>query len=187
MRKARSLARPLPVKRKCCCRSATSVPPRRTRRGSRSPHPLALENAREHHVARHTWTDSRCVVVKFGGLFHLPRRQLFAFNIVRFGDISSRHFSQRYFRFVITDFLGAVSDFLSPARYQISRRSKSPMFFRQHRRAALSRYQTCRKIFKFEVMYGSASHPAIINGKDSRKGRRGSRFQLKYRKQPHAK
>ena len=80
-----------------------------------------------------------------------------------------------------------VSDFLSPARYQISRRSKSPMSFRQHRRAALSRYQTCRKIFKFEVMYGSASHPAIINGKDSRKGRRGSRFQLKYRKQPHAK
>jgi len=32
-----------------------------------------------------------------------------------------------------------------------------------------------------------ASHAAIINGKDSRKGRRGSRFQLKYRKQPHAK
>ena len=26
-----------------------------------------------------------------------------------------------------------VSDFLSPARYQISRPSKSPMFFRQHR------------------------------------------------------
>src|SRR3982074_378353 len=41
-----------------------------------------------------------------GGLFHLPRRQLFAFNIVRFGDISSRHFSQRYFRFVITDIVG---------------------------------------------------------------------------------
>jgi len=36
----------------------------------------------------------------------LPRRQLFAFNIVRFGDISGRHFSQRYFRFVITDILG---------------------------------------------------------------------------------
>ena len=35
--------------------------------------------------------------------------------------------------------------------------------------------------------YGLASHAAIINGKDSRKGRRGSRFQLKYRKQPHAK
>jgi len=30
--------------------------------------------------------------------------------------------------------------------------------------------------------YGLASHAAIINGKDSRKGRRGSRFQLKYRK-----
>jgi hypothetical protein len=27
----------------------------------------------------------------------------------------------------------------------------------------------------------------LINGKDGRKGRRGSRFQLKYRKQPHAK
>jgi hypothetical protein len=35
--------------------------------------------------------------------------------------------------------------------------------------------------------YGLASHAAIINGKDSRKGRRGSGFQLKYRKQPHAK
>ncbi len=35
--------------------------------------------------------------------------------------------------------------------------------------------------------YGLASHVAIINGKDSRKGRRRSRFQLKYRKQPHAK
>jgi len=34
----------------------------------------------------------------------------------------------------------------------ISRRSKSQMFFRQHRRAALSRYQTCRRIFKFEAM-----------------------------------
>jgi hypothetical protein len=41
-----------------------------------------------------------------GGLFHLPRRQLFALNIFRFGDISGRHFSQRYFRFVITDILG---------------------------------------------------------------------------------
>jgi hypothetical protein len=28
---------------------------------------------------------------------------------------------------------------------------------------------------------------ACVNGKDSRKGRRGSGFQLKYRKQPHAK
>ena len=35
--------------------------------------------------------------------------------------------------------------------------------------------------------YGLASHAATINGKDSRKGRRGSGFQLKYRKQPHAK
>jgi hypothetical protein len=35
--------------------------------------------------------------------------------------------------------------------------------------------------------YDLASHAAIINGKDSRKGRRGSGFQLKYRKQPHAK
>lgn len=32
-----------------------------------------------------------------------------------------------------------VSGFLLPGRYQISRRSKSPMFLRQHRRAALSR------------------------------------------------
>src|ERR1700687_2038484 len=30
--------------------------------------------------------------------------------------------------------------------------------------------------------YGLASHAAIINRKDSRKGRRGSGFQLKYRK-----
>ena len=35
--------------------------------------------------------------------------------------------------------------------------------------------------------YGLASQAAIINGKDSRKSRRGSGFQLKYRKQPHAK
>jgi len=36
----------------------------------------------------------------------LPRRQLFAFDIVRLGDISGRHFSQRYLRFVITDIVG---------------------------------------------------------------------------------
>jgi hypothetical protein len=40
------------------------------------------------------------------GLFHLPRRQLFAFNFVRLGDISGRHFPQRYFRFGVTDILG---------------------------------------------------------------------------------
>jgi hypothetical protein len=33
----------------------------------------------------------------------------------------------------------------------------------------------------------SSGHAAIINGKDIRKGRRGAHFQLKYRKQPHAK
>jgi hypothetical protein len=36
----------------------------------------------------------------------LPRRELFALNIFRVGDITGRHFSQRYFRFVITDILG---------------------------------------------------------------------------------
>src|SRR6266576_756935 len=51
LRKARSLARSLPVKRKCYCRSAASVPPRRTRRRSRSPHLLALGNVHDENKA----------------------------------------------------------------------------------------------------------------------------------------
>jgi hypothetical protein len=55
------------------------------------------------------------------------------------------------------------------------------------RRQAARPRATARQASLLLTGYGLASHAAIINGKDSRKGRRGSRFQLKYRKQPHAK
>ena len=42
------------------------------------------------HLVTFPWTPKAASV---GGLFHLPRRQLFAFNIARFGDIFGGQFS----------------------------------------------------------------------------------------------